>query len=129
MACWLLDPDSKEPTLHSIVTSFLPGDLPLLEGIEAGEGIQSLGLNANTEHSGRYRASVEAILVFNSMDQLNSSLQKKNLHGKTWTTCYVTGGILHTHTEPLCEHRWVNTFDLQTARSTTVLRLTAIASA
>ncbi|XP_055481039.1 DNA polymerase theta [Psammomys obesus] len=80
VACWLLDPDSKEPTLHSIVTSFLPDELPLLEGIEAGEGIQSLGLNVNTEHSGRYRASVEAILVFNSMDQLNSSLQKKNLH-------------------------------------------------
>ncbi|XP_051005844.1 DNA polymerase theta [Acomys russatus] len=79
VACWLLDPDSKEPTLHSIVTSFLPQELPLLEGIEAGQGIQGLGLNANTEHSGRYRASVEAILTFNSMNQLRSSLKKENL--------------------------------------------------
>ncbi|CAH6792318.1 DNA polymerase theta [Phodopus roborovskii] len=80
VACWLLDPDSKEPTLHSIVTSFLPQELPLLEGIETGQGIQSLGLNVNTEHSGRYRASVESILIFNSMNQLNSLLQKENLH-------------------------------------------------
>lgn len=83
MACWLLDPDSKEPTLHSIVTSFLPQELPLLEGIEAGQGIQSLGLNVNIEHSGRYRACVEAILTFNSMSQLKSSLQKENLLGKS----------------------------------------------
>ncbi|XP_040606761.1 DNA polymerase theta isoform X2 [Mesocricetus auratus] len=80
VACWLLDPDSKEPTLHSIVTSFLPQELPLLEGIETGQGIQSLGLNVNTEHSGRYRASVESILIFNSMNQLNSLLQKENLY-------------------------------------------------
>ncbi|XP_073087665.1 DNA polymerase theta isoform X4 [Manis javanica] len=79
VACWLLDPDSKEPTLHSIVTSFLPHELPLLEGIETGQGIQSLGLNVSTEHSGRYRASVESILVFNSMNQLNSLLKKENL--------------------------------------------------
>ncbi|KAM8770792.1 DNA polymerase theta [Rhynchonycteris naso] len=80
VACWLLDPDSKEPTLHSIVTSFLPHELSLLEGIETGEGIQSLGLNVSTEHSGRYRASIESILVFNSMNQLNSLLKKENLH-------------------------------------------------
>ncbi|XP_053421693.1 DNA polymerase theta [Nycticebus coucang] len=79
VACWLLDPDSKEPTLHSIVTSFLPHELPLLEGLETGQGIQSLGLNVSAEHSGRYRASVEAILIFNSMNQLNSLLQKENL--------------------------------------------------
>ncbi|XP_054985461.1 DNA polymerase theta [Sorex araneus] len=79
VACWLLDPDSKEPTLHSIVTSFLPHELPLLEGIETGQGIQSLGLNVNTEHSGRYRASVESILIFNAMNQLNSLLKKENL--------------------------------------------------
>ncbi|KAI5134986.1 Dna polymerase Theta [Manis pentadactyla] len=79
VACWLLDPDSKEPTLHSIVTSFLPHELPLLEGIETGQGIQSLGLNVSTEHSGRYRASVESILVFNSMNQLNYLLKKENL--------------------------------------------------
>nr|XP_034371447.1 DNA polymerase theta isoform X2 [Arvicanthis niloticus] len=80
VACWLLDPDSKEPTLHSIVTSFLPDELALLEGIETGPGIQSLGLNVNTEHSGRYRASVESVLIFSSMNQLNSLLQKENLH-------------------------------------------------
>nr|XP_012635986.1 DNA polymerase theta isoform X2 [Microcebus murinus] len=79
VACWLLDPDSKEPTLHSIVTSFLPHELPLLEGMETGQGIQSLGLNVSTEHSGRYRASVESILVFNSMNQLNLLLQKEKL--------------------------------------------------
>ncbi|KAM9225840.1 DNA polymerase theta [Dugong dugon] len=79
VACWLLDPDSKEPTLHSIVTSFFPHALPLLEGMETGQGIQSLGLNVSTECSGRYRASVESILVFNSMNQLNSLLQKENL--------------------------------------------------
>ncbi|XP_055965104.1 DNA polymerase theta [Sorex fumeus] len=80
VACWLLDPDSKEPTLHSIITSFLPHELPLLEGIETGQGIQSLGLNVSTEHSGRYRASVESILVFNAMNQLNSLLKKEDLH-------------------------------------------------
>ncbi|XP_047419090.1 LOW QUALITY PROTEIN: DNA polymerase theta [Sciurus carolinensis] len=79
VACWLLDPDSKEPTLHSIVTSFLPHELPLLEGLETGQGIQSLGLNVCTEHSGRYRASVESILTFSAMNQLNSLLQKENL--------------------------------------------------
>lgn len=82
MACWLLDPDSKEPTLHSIVSSFLPHELPLLDGIETGQGIQSLGLNVNSEHSGRYRASVESILTFNAMNQLNSLLKKENLKGK-----------------------------------------------
>ncbi|XP_008057686.1 DNA polymerase theta, partial [Carlito syrichta] len=79
VACWLLDPDSQEPTLHSIVTSYLPHELPLLEGMETGQGIQGLGLNVSTEHSGRYRASVESILIFNSMNQLNSLLQKENL--------------------------------------------------
>ncbi|XP_039699075.1 DNA polymerase theta isoform X2 [Pteropus medius] len=79
VACWLLNPDSKEPTLHSIVTSFLPHELPLLEGVETGQGIQSLGLNVSTELSGRYRASVESILIFNSMNQLNSLLKKENL--------------------------------------------------
>ncbi|XP_059247024.1 DNA polymerase theta [Mustela nigripes] len=81
VACWLLDPDSKEPTLHSIVSSFLPHELPLLEEIETGQGIQSLGLNVSTEHSGRYRASVESILTFNAMNQLNSLLKKENLQG------------------------------------------------
>ncbi|XP_036304182.1 DNA polymerase theta isoform X1 [Pipistrellus kuhlii] len=80
VACWLLDPDSKEPTLHSIVTSFLPHELPLLDGIETGQGVQSLGLNISIEHSGRYRACVESILIFNSMNQLNSLLKKENLY-------------------------------------------------
>ncbi|XP_058517936.1 DNA polymerase theta isoform X1 [Ochotona princeps] len=79
VACWLLDPDSKEPTLHSIVTSFLPHELPLLEGMETGRGIQSLGLNVSTEHSGRYRASLESILTFNCMNQLSSLLLKEKL--------------------------------------------------
>lgn len=82
MACWLLDPDSKEPTLHGIVSRFLPHELPLLEEIETGQGTQSLGLNVTTEHSGRYRASVESILIFSSMSQLNSLLKKENLQGK-----------------------------------------------
>lgn len=101
MACWLLDPDSKEPTLHSIVTSFLPHELALLEGIETGPGIQSLGLNVNTDHSGRYRASVESVLIFNSMNQLNSMLQKENLHGKSRVcsiSCYRLG-IVYTRSE------------------------------
>ncbi|XP_059778117.1 DNA polymerase theta [Balaenoptera ricei] len=79
VACWLLDPDSKEPTLHGIVSRFLPHELPLLEEIETGQGTQSLGLNVTTEHSGRYRASVESILIFSSMSQLNSLLKKENL--------------------------------------------------
>ncbi|XP_032336025.1 DNA polymerase theta isoform X2 [Camelus ferus] len=79
VACWLLDPDSKEPTLHSIISRFLPHELPLLEEIETGQGTQSLGLNVSTEHSGRYRASVESILIFNSMNQLSSLLKKENL--------------------------------------------------
>ena len=32
IASWLLDPDAREKTLHGMVTNFLPGDLPLLEG-------------------------------------------------------------------------------------------------
>ncbi|XP_033623977.1 DNA polymerase theta isoform X1 [Fukomys damarensis] len=79
VACWLLDPDSMEPTLHSMVTSYLPHELPLLEGMETGQGIQSLGLNVSTEHSGRYRASVESILIFSCMNQLHSLLQEENL--------------------------------------------------
>ncbi|XP_072469974.1 DNA polymerase theta [Notamacropus eugenii] len=79
VACWLLDPDSKEPTLHNIVTSFLSHELPLLEGIETGQGIQNLGLNISDNHSGRYKAAVESILLFNSMTQLNLLLEKEKL--------------------------------------------------
>ncbi|XP_044525103.1 DNA polymerase theta [Gracilinanus agilis] len=80
VACWLLDPDSKEPTLHNIVMSFLSHELPLLEGIETGQGIQNLGLNTSDDHSGRYKAAIESILVFNSMTQLNLLLEKEKLH-------------------------------------------------
>ncbi|XP_074070716.1 DNA polymerase theta isoform X2 [Macrotis lagotis] len=79
VACWLLDPDSKEPTLHNIVTSFLSQELPLLEGIETGQGIQNLGLNTSDDHSGRYKAAIESILVFKSMTQLNLLLEKEKL--------------------------------------------------
>ncbi|KAM9035080.1 DNA polymerase theta-like isoform 2-T2 [Sarcophilus harrisii] len=79
VACWLLDPDSKEPTLHNIVTRFLSHELPLLEGIETGQGIQNLGLNTSGDHSGRYKAAIESILIFNSMTQLNLLLEKEKL--------------------------------------------------
>uniref|UniRef100_A0A8C7EC43 DNA polymerase theta n=1 Tax=Nothoprocta perdicaria TaxID=30464 RepID=A0A8C7EC43_NOTPE len=79
VACWLLDCGSKERTLHSMVTSFLPHELPLLEGVGTGQGVQSLGLSASTEHSGRYRAAVESVLAFNVMNQLHAELQKENL--------------------------------------------------
>ncbi|XP_051841327.1 DNA polymerase theta [Antechinus flavipes] len=79
VACWLLDPDSKEPTLHNIVTRFLSHELPLLEGIETGQGIQNLGLNTSGDHSGRYKAAIESILIFNSMTQLNLLLDKEKL--------------------------------------------------
>ncbi|KYO22450.1 DNA polymerase theta isoform B [Alligator mississippiensis] len=79
VACWLLDPGSKERTLHNMVTSFLPHELPLLEGIGTGQGVQSLGLSASADHSGRYRAAVESVLIFGIMNQLNTLLQKENL--------------------------------------------------
>ncbi|XP_063250098.1 DNA polymerase theta [Prinia subflava] len=79
VACWLLDSGSKEHTLHSMVTSFLPSELPLLEGVGTGPGVQSLGLSASTDQSGRYRAATEAVLVFNVMDQLHKELQRENL--------------------------------------------------
>lgn len=88
VACWLLDSGSKEHTLHSMVTSFLPSELPLLEGVGTGQGVQSLGLSASTDQSGRYRAAIESVLVFNVMDQLHKELQKEDLTGKetssTW---------------------------------------------
>jgi DNA polymerase theta len=33
IANWLLDPGAREKTLHSMVTNYLPEDLPLLEGL------------------------------------------------------------------------------------------------
>ncbi|XP_038657843.1 DNA polymerase theta isoform X3 [Scyliorhinus canicula] len=79
VACWLLDPDSKERTLHNMVTNFLPQQLPLLEGVNSSHGVQSLGLGANTNISGRNRASIESVLVFDIMNQLNLLLKKENL--------------------------------------------------
>ncbi|NXP59907.1 DPOLQ polymerase, partial [Chloropsis cyanopogon] len=79
VACWLLDSGSKEQTLHSMVTSFLPSELPLLEGVGTGQGVQSLGLSASRDQSGRYRAAIESVLVFNVMDQLHKELQRENM--------------------------------------------------
>ncbi|XP_008937926.1 PREDICTED: DNA polymerase theta, partial [Merops nubicus] len=79
VACWLLDSGSKERTLHNMVTNFLPSELPLLEGVGTGQGVQSLGLSASEDHSGRYRAAIESVLVFNIMNQLHKELQKENL--------------------------------------------------
>ncbi|KAM6416701.1 DNA polymerase theta isoform 2-T2 [Pluvialis apricaria] len=79
VACWLLDSGSKERTLHNMVTNFLPSELPLLEGVGTGQGVQSLGLSASRRHSGRYRAAIESVLVFNVMNQLHNELQKENL--------------------------------------------------
>lgn len=88
VACWLLDSGSKERTLHNMVTNFLPSELPLLEGVGTGQGVQSLGLSASGDQSGRYRAATESVLIFNVMDQLHKELQKENLTGKetsvTW---------------------------------------------
>ncbi|XP_029113993.1 DNA polymerase theta [Scleropages formosus] len=79
VACWLLDPSSKERSLHNIVSNFAPQDLPLLEGISTGSGVQSLGMSADNDHSGRYRAAVESVLVYSSMKQLHVLLEKDNL--------------------------------------------------
>uniref|UniRef100_A0A669QRV1 DNA polymerase theta n=1 Tax=Phasianus colchicus TaxID=9054 RepID=A0A669QRV1_PHACC len=79
VACWLLDSGSKERTLHNMVSNFLPSELPLLEGISTGQGVQSLGLSSSEDHSGRYRAAIESVLIFNVMNQLHSELQKENL--------------------------------------------------
>ncbi|XP_069058813.1 DNA polymerase theta isoform X2 [Pleurodeles waltl] len=79
VACWLLDPGSKERTLHNMVTNFIPQELPLLEGLGTGQGIKSLGLGADPDQSGRFRASMEAVLVLGVMNQLNTLLQKEHL--------------------------------------------------
>ncbi|XP_063812911.1 DNA polymerase theta isoform X2 [Pseudophryne corroboree] len=81
VACWLLDPGSKERTLHNMVANFLPQDLPMLDGVGTGQGVQSLGLSANCDQSGRYRAAIESVLVYNTMAKLNSLLEKDKLQG------------------------------------------------
>ncbi|XP_060747500.1 DNA polymerase theta isoform X2 [Tachysurus vachellii] len=76
IACWLLDPGSKERTLHNMVTNFTPHDLPLLEGISPGQRVESLGIYGDSSHSGRYRAAVESVLIFRVMTQLNILMEK-----------------------------------------------------
>ncbi|XP_063289565.1 DNA polymerase theta [Pelobates fuscus] len=79
VACWLLDPSSKERTLHNMVTNFLPHELPLLEGVGTGQGVQSLGLSANGDQSGRFRAAIESVLVLSTMNKLSHLLDKEKL--------------------------------------------------
>ncbi|KAG9334257.1 hypothetical protein JZ751_008345 [Albula glossodonta] len=70
VACWLLDPSSKERTLHNMVANFAPAELPLLDGIGPGQGVHSLGIGGDSDHTGRYRAAVESVLVYSTMVQL-----------------------------------------------------------
>ncbi|CAM4668380.1 unnamed protein product [Leuciscus chuanchicus] len=76
IARWLLDSSSKECTLHNMVSSFTTEDLPMLEAISPGQGVQSLGIYGDASHPGRYRAAVESVLVFRVMTQLNCLLEK-----------------------------------------------------
>ncbi|XP_058272098.1 DNA polymerase theta isoform X2 [Hemibagrus wyckioides] len=77
VACWLLDPGSKERTLHNMVTNFTPHDLPLLEGIRTGQGVESLGIYGDSGHSGRYRAAIESVLIFRAMAHLNVLMEEE----------------------------------------------------
>uniref|UniRef100_A0A8C6XGQ5 DNA polymerase theta n=1 Tax=Naja naja TaxID=35670 RepID=A0A8C6XGQ5_NAJNA len=79
VACWLMDPESKEDSLYNMVANFLPQDLFLLDKIGVDQGNQSLGLSANTDQCGRYRASVESVLVFHIIEELHIILHKDNL--------------------------------------------------
>ncbi|XP_046723327.1 DNA polymerase theta isoform X2 [Silurus meridionalis] len=76
VACWLLDPGFKERTLHNMVTNFTPEDLPLLNGIGPGQGVESLGIYGDASLSGRYRAAIESVLIFRVMTQLNVLMEK-----------------------------------------------------
>ncbi|XP_076467231.1 DNA polymerase theta-like [Babylonia areolata] len=79
VACWLLDPGAREKTLHSMVTNFLPGDLPLLEGIGGSKGYGSLGLTVEGAGSGRMRAVVESILARRLMDYFWHQMMEADL--------------------------------------------------
>ncbi|XP_077335502.1 DNA polymerase theta [Lithobates pipiens] len=79
VACWLLDPGSKERTIHNMVANFLPHELPLLDGVGTGQGVQSLGLCADGDQSGRYRAAIESVLVFSIMTKLNGLIEREKL--------------------------------------------------
>ncbi|KAJ8405900.1 hypothetical protein AAFF_G00313370 [Aldrovandia affinis] len=79
VACWLLDPGSKERTLHNMVANFAPATLPLLEGVGPGQGVHSLGMGGDRSHSGRYRAAIESVLVFSTMARLAALLEEDGL--------------------------------------------------
>ncbi|XP_053561115.1 DNA polymerase theta [Bombina bombina] len=79
VACWLLDPGSKERTLHNMVTNFIPHELPMLDGVGTGQGVQSLGLRVNSDQSGRFRATLESVLVFSVITKLNTLLEEEHL--------------------------------------------------
>lgn len=64
-----------------MVTNFTPEDLPLLEGISPGQGVESLGIYGHAKHSGRYRAAIESVLIFRVMTQLNMLMEKDGLLG------------------------------------------------
>ena len=88
VASWLLDPGSKERTLHNMVTNFTPQDLSLLDGISPGQGVQSLGIGGDVSYSGRYRAAVECVLVYRVMAQLTVLLSKDSLLGSLCITSF-----------------------------------------
>lgn len=71
-----------------MVTNFLPQDLPLLEGISPGLGVESLGIYGEPNRSGRYRAAIESVLIFRVMTQLNVLMEKDGLLG-TYHRIYV----------------------------------------
>lgn len=64
-----------------MVTNFTPEDLPLLEGISPGQGVESLGIHGDSSHSGRYRAATESVLIFRVMTQLNVLMEKDGFLG------------------------------------------------
>lgn len=88
VACWLLDPGSKERTLHNMVTNFTPQDLPVLDGIGSGRGVASLGMYGDPSLSGRYRAAVESVLTFRLMTRLNTLLEKDGYLGTAHRSVY-----------------------------------------
>lgn len=64
-----------------MVTSFATEELPMLEGISPGQGVQSLGIYGEASQPGRYRAAIESVLVFRVMTQLNCLLEKDDFLG------------------------------------------------
>lgn len=64
-----------------MVTNFTPLDLPLLEGISPGQGVESLGIYGDASHSGRYRAAIESVIIFRVTTQLNVLMEKDGFLG------------------------------------------------